>query len=289
MNTSLYTSSVSMGAVQQKLDVLARNVANVNTTGYKRREASFDDILTSVLRQPRAFQLAGRSTPPGVVLGNGVRINEQQLFMRQGQLQQTGNLTDMAIVGEGFFEIELAEDPVENAQGVEVPRAAYTRDGSFKLSRNTVDTNFNFLTTSDGRFVRDVNDQPIQIPVDAKINIDQKGNISATLVNGNYVPEFAKLKVVRVTNSQLLENVGDNLFVLPRETGVNDPQYVQQVDYDSPVEDTVIIEQGYLEISNVNLSQEMTELLNTQRAFQLLSRSLSTADTMMGLANNLRA
>lgn len=290
MNTSLYTSMVSMGAVQQKLDLISRNMANLNTYGYKRMDASFDDILTDTVRQTREMQqLPGRLTPPGFILGNGVRMNEQQMFLQQGNITQTGNPLDLAIIGDGFFEVELREDLVPNAQGVEVPRAAYTRDGAFKLTRSPDNPNVDLLSTADGRFVRGRDDRPIEIPRDAEVSIDQKGFVSAKLANGQHVPSFAQIKVVQVIKPQMLENVGDNLFTLPINTGVNNAEFTNVVDFDDPVENSAMIEQRALETSNVNLSIEMTELITTQRSFQLLARALSTSDTMMGMANSLRA
>lgn len=289
MNTALYTSLVSMSAVQQKLDVLSRNVANVNTTGYKRQDASFEDLLTSMVKQQKELQLSGRATVPGLVLGNGARVHEMKMYHRQGNMIQTDNPLDLAIIGDGFFELELVDDPVEDAQGNEVPRAAYTRDGTFKLSRNPNNPAQSFISTQTGRYLRGINNQPIQVPTDSKIIIDEKGVISAVLPNGDRINKFAQLKVVRIMRPQLMDNVGDNMYTLPKTTGVNNPDYVNLVDYDNPVEAAVTIEQGYLESSNVNLSEEMTELLTTQRSFQLLARSLTTTDTMMGLVNNLRA
>jgi flagellar basal-body rod protein FlgG len=289
MNTSLYTSLVSMGALQQKLDIIAKNVANVNTTGYKRREASFEDLLTTTINQQKEFQLNGRLTPPGLNRGHGIRVDEIQMIDEQGQFTRTDNTFDLSIEGNGYFEIEIAEDSVENGQGADIPRAGYTRDGSFQLSRSSADPNFNFLVNAQGRHVRDVNNQRIQIPYNAQnVKIDEKGFVSAQLPNGQILDNFTRVKVVRVLKPKMLEHVGDNLFVLPRGTAVNDPQMVRTLQMNRSTDEPVLVRQGYLETSNVNLSTEMTELINTQRSFQLLSRSLTMSDTMMGMVNNLR-
>jgi flagellar basal-body rod protein FlgG len=278
-----------MNAVQQKLDIIARNVANVNTYGYKKRDASFEDLLTSMVRQHKDHILPGRVTPPGFILGNGSRVNEISMHARQGSVIPTNNPTDLAIIGDGFFEVELNEDTITNAQGNEVPRAAYTRDGTFKLTPNPNNPGFNYLTTSDGRFVRDVKNQRIQIPADAGMAIDQKGNVSVMFRDGQGKVDIAQIKIVRVNRPKMLDNIGDNLYTFPKTLDPNDPLLVELVKFDSPVANAVVVEQGYLEASNVVLSEEMTDLITTQRAFQLLARSLSQSDQMMGMVNNLRA
>ncbi len=289
MNTSLYTSLVSMGALQQKLDIISKNVANVNTTGYKRREASFEDLLTTTINQQNEFQLNGRLTPPGLNRGHGIRVDEIQMMDEQGQFSRTDNTYDLAIEGNGFFEIEVAEDPVANGQGATIARAGYTRDGSFQLTRSAENPNFNFLVTSQGRYVRDVNNQRIQLPYNAQnVKVDESGFISAQLPNGAILDKFTRVKIVRVLKPKMLEHVGDNLFVLPRNTAVNDPQFVRSLQMNRSTDEPVLVRQGHLETSNVNLSNEMTELINTQRSFQLLSRSLTMSDNMMGLVNSLR-
>ena len=289
MNTSLYTSLVSMGALQQKLDIISKNVANVNTTGYKRREATFEDLLTTTINHQKELQLRGRVSPAGLVMGNGVRVDEIQMIGEQGQFTRTDNPYDLSIEGNGFFEVEIAEDPVDNGQGTQIPRAAYTRDGTFQLARSAIDPNLNYLVNSQGRYVRDVNNQRIQVPYNAQnVKVDEKGFISAQLPDGTILDNFTRIKIVRVLKPRQLENVGDNLFVLPKTVTVNDPQFVRSLSMNRSTEEPVLVRQGYLETSNVNLSNEMTELINTQRSFQLLSRSLTMSDTMMSLVNNLR-
>jgi flagellar basal-body rod protein FlgG len=280
MNTSLYTALVSMGALQQKLDTISKNVSNSNTTGYKRREATFEDLLTSIVNQPRELQRPGRMTPPGLVLGNGVRVNEIKMYTQQGIINSTGNTYDLTVDGNGFFEVQLKD---ENGNFI---GTAFTRDGSFQLQVNAEDPEFSYLTTNNGHYVQDVDGNPIQVPNNARIQIDPKGNFSAYYNDGRIENNFARLNIVRILKPQYLENVGENLFVLPSNVPT-DGVLISDI-INNPTEGEVVVRQGFLEASNVNLGEEMGELISTQRSFQLLSRALTMSDTMMGMVNNLR-
>jgi flagellar basal-body rod protein FlgG len=290
MNHSMINAAVSMQAVQQKLDVLAHNISNINTAGYKRRDASFQDILTSVSNQPAGFQRAGRLTPLGLPQGWGAKIGQIELDMEQGALRSTGNSFDLGIEGNGLFEV--VTDGVDAAGN---PVVAWTRDGSFKLSPIAGNPAEFSLTTQDGYRVRGSDDQPIVLPANAEITIGEDGTIRARdQVNPEAVPEvIGQLKLMRAVRPQVLINVGSNLFGLP--PGMADGAAegviaaVDPATNRTDVQTKISVRQGFLEQSNVNLTEEMTELMSLQRAYQLNARAITSSDTMMGLANQLRA
>ncbi|WP_240419823.1 flagellar hook-basal body protein [Paenibacillus periandrae] len=286
MNNSMINSSVSMHGLQQKLDMLANNIANVNTTGYKRKEASFQDVLTSLKQQPKGFEKEGRLSPLGYNQGWGSRLVQAQLTMLQGSLKATENPLDTAIEGNGMYEINTF---VRDANNTLIPQTAWTRDGSFELTPSGTDPNTLLLTTKDGHYVMGADDQPVQVPSNHRVNIQPDGRIMAYDDADKTAPpiEMAQIKLVRVIRPQLLQQLGDNLFTLP--TGLaNQQDVLQTVDAANNAVDPITIKQGFLEQSNVVLAEEMTDLIQVQRAFQLNSRAVTSSDTMMGIANNLR-
>ena len=288
MNPSMISAAVSMQAIQQKLDVIAHNVANMNTTGFKRREASFQDVLTSVYRQPAGARLPGRMTPQGYVQGWGAKLASVGLVMEQGNLLPTYRPYDLALEGEGLFEIRLSA-PDENGGGGEV---RWTRDGSFQLTYDPADPGMMVLATQEGYPVIGADGAPVRIPVNHTPRIDEAGRIFLTddaHPEAEPVP-FGQLRIVRALRPQALVNDGANLFRLPPGTAADGVlETVDLAAYDGADGRKIAVRQGYLEQSNVNLAAEMTELLTAQRAYQLNARAIASSDTMMGLANNLRA
>ncbi|KIL40632.1 hypothetical protein SD70_11960 [Gordoniibacillus kamchatkensis] len=291
MNNSMINSFVSMHTLQQKLDILASNIANVNTAGYKKKEASFEDVLTNIKLQPAGFRRDGRLTPLGYNQGWGSKLVGIKSNFAQGPLSPTQNPTDLAIQGDGLFEVEV---PSRDANGNLVAKQAWTRNGAFQFEPSADGTKM-YLTTKEGYRVRDVNDQQIAVPVNTHPQIDAQGNIWA-YPDGSATAgaKVGQIKLVRVARPQLLKEMGEGLYTLPT-TG--NAQQDQQILADNmrnvnnlPPNDTdrVEVRQGYLEQSNVNLPDEMAELVTVQRAFQLNARALTSADTMMNLANNLR-
>lgn len=289
MNNSMINSSVSMHTLQQKLDILASNIANVNTSGYKKKEASFEDVLTNTKLQPQSFRKDGRLTPLGYNLGWGSKLVSIRSNFAQGPVSPTQNSTDLAIQGEGLFEVQVL---TRDANGQPQQQKAWTRNGAFQLTPSQDGTQM-FLTTKEGHQVVGVDNRPIRMPVGTRPQIDAQGNILAYQDGGGGAGlSVGQIKLVRVVRPQLLKEMGDSLYTLPNNVA-QDPQaragILQNVNNLPPTDsDRVEIRQGYLEQSNVNLSDEMTELVMVQRAFQLNARALSSADQMMNLANNLR-
>jgi flagellar basal-body rod protein FlgG len=286
MNNSMINSSVSMHTLQQKLDILAGNIANVNTTGYKKKEASFEDVLTNIKVQPETFRKDGRLSPLGYNQGWGSKLVSIHSNLAQGPVSPTQNPTDLAIQGEGLFEVQVA---TRDANGNPAMETAWTRNGAFNLTPS-VDGTTEFLTTKEGHRVLGTNNQPITLPRNTHPQIDAKGNVMA-YQDGTTAQavNVGQIKLVRVVRPQLLQEMGDGLYKLPTQDPAVLAGILQNVNNLPPTDsDRVEVRQGYLEQSNVNLADEMTELVTVQRAFQLNARALTSADTMMNLANNLR-
>ncbi|SFJ26275.1 flagellar basal-body rod protein FlgG [Paenibacillus sp. UNC496MF] len=273
MNGSMISAMASMGGLQQKLDMLADNIANVNTVGYKRKVGTFEDLLTTLKEQPEAFDQPGRLTPLGFNQGWGSRLTMIEPDFSQGPLQQTDQPFDVAIEGNALFQVQ-----VDDAGHV-----AYTRGGSFDttFTRNGI----NILTTKDGYPVSSVDNQAIEIPADVQgVQIDASGNVVGTLPGGAIV-QLGRLKLVQADKPGLLTQVADNLFAVADGVQASDVLH----DVTANAESKIAVKQGYLEQSNVVLADEMTDLISVQRAYQLSARALTSSDNMMGLANNLRA
>jgi flagellar basal-body rod protein FlgG len=287
MNNSMISSSVSMNGLQQKLDILANNIANANTTGFKKKEATFADVLTNINNQPEGFRQQGRLSPLGFNQGWGARLGQVQTNMAQGPIQPTQNLTDLAIQGDGLFEVAVST--VDPATGNPIVQPAWTRNGAFTLSPDNQGTVT--LSTGEGHFLVNTAGNPIRIPKNHRLSIDQSGNVLAYNEIDITAPPLnaGQIKLVRVVRPQLLREIGDNLFTIPAGIA-NTQDILQNVNGNlGNAADRVEVIQGFLEQSNVNLSDEMSELVMVQRAFQLNSRAITSSDTMMNMANNLRA
>jgi flagellar basal-body rod protein FlgG len=281
MNNSMIAASVSMGSLQQKLDILADNIANVNTAGYKRKNAVFEDILTSVQPQLKDFRQTGRRTPLGFTEGWGSRLSSMQLDMTQGSLQSTGIPTDVALSGNAMFEVRSG-----NGLG---SSPAYTRQGSFQLAPQ--DGGDRMLVTESGfPVVADVGgaDSYIRVPAGYDLSIGTDGTLTGrSATGGSGTIDLGKLKIVQVTKPEQLVAVSDNLYGV--SNGVNPQDVVTTLALTPGDSSGVAVQQGFLEQSNVTLSDEMTDLMAVQRAYQLSARALTSSEQMMGMANNLRA
>jgi len=277
MNGSMINAMVSMYGLQQKLDLLADNIANVNTAGYKRKEASFEDLLTNMKQQQEAFEQPVRLTKLGFNQGWGSRVVMVQPDLSQGPVKKTESIYDVAIEGNALFEVQTDE----------AGNRAYTRSGAFQLAFDRNGTAF--LANADGypviaRFA-DGTEGRIEIPEGFDMRVGPEGQVSGVSRDGFEVRDLGRLKLVQPLKPGVLSPTADNLFVVAE--GLNADEVVRIV---TPgPEGDIKLMQGYLEQSNVTLSEEMSELMIVQRAYQMSARALSSSDTMMGLANNLRA
>ncbi|MCQ6264865.1 flagellar hook-basal body protein [Fictibacillus sp. WQ 8-8] len=273
MNTSMINASVTMGQLQQKLDTTANNMANSNTNGFKRRNVQFSDLLFQQINNKfDSKNEVGRLTPVGIRAGSGARVSSTAVSLEMGAIKTTERPLDIALLSpELFFQVQK-----KDTDGKTVTE--YTRDGAFYLKPGGGKGDLE-LVTSDGSAV--MGDKgPIRIPAGYKeISIGQNGNISVTLSNGRVV-NSGRMALVDVVHPQLLKAVGHN-FRIP--AGVNENQVVRAANPAS-----VNMQQGALEMSNVNTGNEMTDIINMQRSYQFNARTITMADQMMGLVNGIR-
>ncbi|WP_127533489.1 flagellar hook-basal body protein [Paenibacillus kobensis] len=270
MNGSMINAMVSMNGLQQKLDIMADNIANVNTVGYKRKDATFQDLLTNMKVQTADFKEPGRLSPMNYTQGWGSRLVDIQPDLTQGPLKPTDNGLDIAIEGNALYQVQTLEG------------MAYTRNGAFQLSLQA--DGRALLATSDGYPVMSENDQLIVIPPNHEMRVTADGTVQA-IAQDDTVTTVGKLKLMQVTRPMMLTAVADNLYAVADGVNVEDVLRTVTAGEGSDIS----VRQGFLEQSNVDLTSEMTELINVQRAYQLSARALTSSDTMMGLANSLRA
>jgi flagellar basal-body rod protein FlgG len=242
------------------LDVISNNLANVQTAGFKRSRVDFQDLVYEILQAPGATSAQGQEVPSGFQVGHGSRaVATQRLFIK-GDLQQTGNSLDLAIEGDGFFQVELPSGDI-----------GYTRAGAFKKNSQGQ------MVTSDGFAV-----QPqITIPQSAtSVTIGVDGTVSVVQAGQAQPQTVGTIELVRFINPAGLESQGRNLFLPTQASGDATPG--------TPGRDGIgTLLQGFVEGSNVNVVEEMVGMIVTQRAYEINSRAIRTADEMMQTANNL--
>ncbi len=261
---ALWTAASGMKAQQLNMDVISNNLANVNTTSYKRQKAEFKDLLYANLKTTNLID--GGGIPVNLQVGHGVMPVATTRMFTTGNLERTDNPFDMAIDGEGFFVIE---DPNGNL--------FYTRDGNFKLS---VEFDEMRLVTSDGYTVLSDFEDAIYFDEDMRdITVNENGLITAK-TEDEEIEEIATIALVKFINPEGLEAVGKNLYIETAASG--EPIFMEDE------ERTGDIMQYYLETSNVQIVDEMVRLITAQRAYEINSKTIQTADEMLGMANNLR-
>ena len=254
MIRSLWIAKTGLDAQQTQMDVIANNLANVSTSGYKRSRAVFEDLLYQTMRQPGAQSSQQTQLPSGLQVGTGVRPVATERIFTQGNLQQTSNDKDVAIQGAGFFQVLLPDGTT-----------AYTRDGSFQVDSRGQ------LVTSSGFAVQPA----VTIPADAKnIAVGRDGVISVTLAGTSAPTQVGELQLATFINPAGLEAKGENLYVETSASG-------------SPNTNTPgtngagLLAQGYVETSNVNVAEELVNMIQTQRAYEINSKAITTADQML--------
>jgi flagellar basal-body rod protein FlgG len=259
MFQSLWVAKTGLDAQQTRMSVTSNNLANVNTTGFKRGRASFEDLLYQNIRQPGGASSQQTELPSGLTTGTGVRVVATQKNFIQGNLLQTGNALDLAVNGRGFFEVLLPDGSV-----------AYTRDGSFQIN------NQGQMVTASGYTL-----QPgIQIPEGAQsVTIGTDGTVSVQLAGQAQPIQIGNVTLTDFINPAGLQAKGENLFV---ETGASGP--AQQ---STPgLNGLGLLQQGALESSNVNVVEELVNMIETQRAYEMNAKAISTTDGMLGYLNN---
>ncbi|OPX43801.1 flagellar basal-body rod protein FlgG [Ruminiclostridium hungatei] len=269
MMRALWTAGSGMKAQQFNVDVISNNLANVNTTGYKKERAEFKDLLYETMS--RAYVLDSSGKPVNLQVGHGTAVNATVRNFESGNVDKTDSPLDFAIEGEGFFTI-LGSDSV----------IRYTRDGSFKIS--VTEDGMRKLTTSDGYSVLDDTEQEIVFDSDVDITsliVDSQGQISYKNAEGETVAMGQNMGLVHFPNKYALEAVGKNLF--ERNSATGEPVQASQ---DTTGKST--ISQYYLEASNVSVVDEMVKLIVAQRAYEVSSKAIQQSDDMLQIANNLK-
>lgn len=260
MIRALWTAASGMLAQQLNTDVIANNLANVNTTGFKRSRADFQDLLYQTLRPAGTSDTVGSQVPVAIQVGHGTRPIAIQKMFSQGDYQETGNELDMVIEGDGFFQVLLPNGST-----------AYTRAGSFKQDGQ------GRIVTSDGFSMKG----QITIPSDSLgVAITSDGTIQSQMSDSEMSP-LGVIELARFVNPAGLSSIGRNLYLSTPASGT--PQM------GTPGTDGFgTIVQKSLEMSNVQVVEEMVNLIVAQRAYEINSKSIQTADDMLGMANNLR-
>lgn len=276
----MLTATNTLAQLQKQMDIISNNIANVDTTGYKRKESQFTDLLVQqVNNQPIEQNEIGRLTPNGIRQGNGAKLAQSKIVMSLGAIKSTSRTLDTAFTKEGQLYKVLVQDGNES-------NINYTRNGALYLS--PVGEDEVMLVNGDGFPVLDENDNPITIAGDVKeYTVTGNGQLVANMTNGRV--QTYNLGVVQVNKPQFLEQKGNNLFGLPSNYAELDAT-VEDIltELNGPLREQIGIQGSALEQSNVDLSKEMTDLINVQRAYQFQSRSVTLADQMLGLVNGIR-
>ena len=259
---SLMIAATGMLAQQRNVEVVSNNLANMNTTGFMRRRSEFHDLLYQNLRRVGSTSSdSGSIVPSGVQLGLGVKLAAVYRVHEQGNLTATDNTFDLAVQGKGFFQIQLPTG-----------ETAYTRDGTFQLNADGL------VVTHDGYQV-----QPgVTVPTNAvDVTINASGEVLVKLENQVNLQNVGQLQLAVFPNDPGLEAIGDNLYIETPASGNATTGNPASVGFGS-------ILQGFLETSNVNAVEEISNLISAQRAYEMNSKVIQTSDEMMGTLSNMR-
>jgi len=274
VNRIMINATNTLGQLQKQLDVISNNLANADTNGFKSREATFSDLLVQQFQnQLHPNREMGRMTPEGIRLGTGAKLAQTKMNTKLGPIQTTGRSLDLALTNENqYFKVLVQENGREEIR--------FTRNGAFYLS--PVNGNQVMLVTAEGYPVLDEQNRPVQFNGQSgqNVTVDKTGRLS---VGGG---QAVNLGIVSVERPQYLEQKGNNLLGLPADSTVAIGEVAR--DLTGALRSEISVQQGALEKSNVDISKEMTDMINVQRSYQFQSRSVTLGDQMMGLVNSLR-
>jgi flagellar basal-body rod protein FlgG len=260
MIRSLFTAATGMSAQQIEQDVVANNLANANTVGFKKSRANFQDLMYQIYSKAGATSSTGVQLPAGIEIGMGVKPISTQKIFSQGDYQQTGNPFDWAIEGDGFFQLDDGDGGT-----------AYTRAGSFKINK---DSN---ICNSEGLLLTPALSVPQGTVV---ITVDKSGQVTATDSKGT-MTQIGQLQIATFINPAGLSSAGRNLYNKTDASG--------EASVGNPgIEGKGTISQYFLEMSNVNMIDEMVKMITGQRAYEINSKSVQTADAMLGIVNSMK-
>ena len=262
MMRALWSAASGMKGQQTNMDVIANNIANVNTYGGKKVRAEFQDLIYQTLRDAGAQSGQDNQYPTGLQIGLGTRVAATQRVITQGPLQTTENPTDVGIQGEGYFRVTLPDGTT-----------GYTRDGSFKLDSQRR------LVTSDGYLLADGITFNENSPVDS-IVIAGDGQVSETPAGGTQ-QNVGRIMLARFVNPAGLTSIGKNLFIVSEASG-------QPIEGNPGEDGAGTLTQGTLEMSNVQIVEEMVNMIVSQRAYESNSKAITTSDSMLEIANGLK-
>ena len=260
MIRSLWIAKTGLDAQQTQLDVTSNNLANVSTNGFKRARAVFEDLLYQTLRQPGASSSAQTQIPSGLQIGTGVRPIATEKIFTQGNLTQTGNSLDVAINGQGFFQIQLPDGT-----------NAYSRDGAFQKDSQGQIVTANGYPLSPAITIPS-NATSVTVGSDGVVTVLQPGSASPV--------QIGQIQLANFVNPGGLQSMGQNLFLETASSGTATPN--------TPGTNGVgLLNQGYVETSNVNVVEELVNMITTQRAYEINSRAIQTSDQMLARLTQL--
>jgi len=260
MIRSLYTAATGMLAQQTEIDVVSNNIANVNTIGYKKQRAEFADLFYQTMEYAGTSTSSTTESPTGISVGLGVRPVAVTKIFTQGNFKETHNNLDLAIQGDGFFQIQLPDG-----------RIGYTRDGAFKL-----DANGDLVTSEGYKLIPNITLPPDTV----QVSIGTDGTVSILEAGQTQMQQIGQIQIAKFINPAGLHSLGSNLYINTSASG-------------SPIVGTPgqnglgQIRQGFLEMSNVQLVNQMTDLITAQRAYDAASKAIVTSDQMLRTVNNL--
>ncbi len=263
MMRSLWTAASGMIGQQFNIDTIANNLSNVNTTGFKKQRAEFEDLLYQTVLAAGTPATEVTEIPTGIQVGHGVKVAATQKMFEQGSLQNTENKLDLALEGEGFFKIQLYDGTF-----------AYTRDGSFKIDSNRQ------VVTSNGYLL----EPPVILPENFIMNtlsISQDGRITVKIVGEDDPVEVGQLEIYRFVNPAGLSSIGGNLYKTTPASG-------EEIPGQPAFEGMAKVHQGFLEMSNVKVVEEMVNMIVAQRAYEVNSKAIQTSDSMLNTAIGLK-
>jgi flagellar basal-body rod protein FlgG len=261
MIKAMRTAATGMVAQQMNVDNIANNLANVNTTGFKKSKVEFQDVLYQNYRRAGSASAVGAQVPTGLAVGYGTRASATTRQHSEGSFTPTGNPLDLAISGDGFFQVQHPDGST-----------VYTRDGAFKMSAD------GRVVNSDGYFLL----PETTVPDDAThLSVGTDGVIEVMIVGQDEPVEIGQIELARFVNPGGLMAIGRNLLVQTSASG--DPIT------DTPAQNGLgQIDQGYLEMSNVKVVDEMVNMIVAQRAYEMNAKAIQTADDLSAIANNLK-
>ncbi len=261
MIRALFTSATGMEAQKINIDVIANNLANVNTVGYKKARADFQELYYQTEKMPGGISAEGSQIPSGIQIGLGVRPAAVQKVFTQGDFVQTNNKLDLAIEGEGFFQIQMPDG-----------NTAYTRSGAFKLdSEGRIVNSEGFLISPN-----------ITIPANTlSITFGTDGKVTVVQAGSNTPVEIGQIQIAKFTNPAGLRSIGRNLFEATEASGA--------ATVANPGTDGIgTITQGFVEMSNVNVVEEMINMIISQRAYEIASKAIQATEDIIQMTNNLK-